>query len=114
MRPPRRRRGAYSLRIHLQKLMARPKPSMPPKGDILALVDAEGGLEIRVSPGASADAIILPAEGGVLAVRTTAPPEDGKANRAVLKLLAKALGRSASTLELVRGTTSRNKLIRLL
>ncbi|MAC12426.1 MAG: hypothetical protein CMN74_09460 [Sphingorhabdus sp.] len=94
--------------------MARPKPALPPKEDIFALVDAEGVLEICVSPGASEDAVILPADGGVLAVRTTAPPEDGKANRAVLKLLAKALGRSASTLELVRGTTSRNKLIRLL
>ena len=46
-------------------------------------------------------------------MRTTAPPEDGKANEAVLRLLAKALDRPVSSLELVRGATSRNKLIQL-
>lgn len=93
--------------------MARPKPAMPSKVAILALVDADGRIEVRVSPGASADAVALPASGGSLAVRTTASPEDGKANDAVLRLLAKALDRPVSTLELVRGATSRNKLIRL-
>ena len=39
--------------------------------------------------------------------------QDGKANDAVLRLLAKALDRPVSTLELVRGATGRNKLIRL-
>ncbi len=93
--------------------MARPKPAMPSKAAILALADAGGRLEVRVSPGATADAIALPDSGRTLAVRTTAPPEDGKANDAVLRLLAKALDRPASSLELVRGATSRNKLIRL-
>ena len=86
---------------------------MPSKAAILSLADAEGRLEVRVSPGASADAIALPASGSALAVRTTAPPEVGKANDAVLRLLAKALDRPVSTLELVRGAASRNKLIRL-
>lgn len=93
--------------------MARPKPAMPPGVAILALADAEGRIEVRVTPGASADAITLAASGGPLAVRTTAPPEDGKANDAVLRLLAKALDRPVSSLELVRGATSRTKLIRL-
>jgi hypothetical protein len=86
---------------------------MPAAAAILALADADERLEVRVSPSASADAITLPASGGVLAMRTTAPPEDGKANDAVLRLLAKALDQPVSTLELVRGATSRNKLIRL-
>jgi uncharacterized protein (TIGR00251 family) len=93
--------------------MARPRIAMPARAAILALADADGRLEVRVSPGASADAITLPASGRSLAVRITAPPEDGKANDAVLRLLAKALDRPVSTLELVRGATSRNKLIRL-
>ncbi len=93
--------------------MARPKPAMPSKIAILALANTDGWLEVRVSPGASTDAVALPALGGPLAVRTTALPEDGKANDAVLRLLAKALDRPVSTLELVRGATSRNKLIRL-
>lgn len=86
---------------------------MPAAAAILALTDADRRLEVRVSPAASADAITLPVSGGVLAVRTTAPPEDGKANEAVLRLLARALDRPVSTLELVRGAASRTKLIRL-
>ncbi|WP_346015443.1 DUF167 domain-containing protein [Sphingomonas sp. GC_Shp_1] len=87
---------------------------MPPKVAILALADTEGRLEVRVSPSASADAVVLPASGGQLAIRTTAPPENGKANDAVLRLLAKALDRPVSTLELVRGAASRTKVIRLM
>jgi uncharacterized protein YggU (UPF0235/DUF167 family) len=86
---------------------------MPPSAAILALADAEGRLEVRVSPGASADAVALSALGEALMVRTTAVPEDGKANAAVLRLLAQALDRPVSTLELVRGATGRNKLVRL-
>jgi uncharacterized protein YggU (UPF0235/DUF167 family) len=93
--------------------MARPKPAMPTAAAILALADADGQLEVRVSPGASADAITAPVSGGALAVRTRAPPEDGRANAALLRLLAKALRLPVSALELVRGAASRSKLIRL-
>ena len=94
--------------------MARPKPAIPPAAAIIALADAEGRIEVRVTPGASADAIALPpSPDGPLSVRTTAPPEDGKANDAVLKLIAKSVGQPASSLELVRGATSRHKLIRI-
>jgi hypothetical protein len=86
---------------------------MPAAAAILALADADGRLEVRVSPGASADTITLPASGGALTVRTRALPGAGKANDAVLRLLAKALDRPVSTLELVRGAGSRSKLIRL-
>ena len=94
--------------------MARSKIAMPVKAAILAIGDADWRLMVRVSPGASADAIELPASGGPLAVRTTAQPEDGKANDAVLRLLAKAFGRPVLTLELVCGATARKKLIRLM
>ena len=46
---------------------------------------------------------------GALQVRTTAPPADGKANSAVIKLLAKYLGVAPSSISLLRGQTSRNK-----
>jgi len=94
--------------------MARPKPSLPPASAIMALADAEGRLAVRVSPHASGDAIILPPSGNAtLIVRTTVPPEDGKANEAVLRLLARALDRPSSALELIRGATNRNKLIHI-
>lgn len=66
---------------------------------------------LRVTPKASRDRIV--AEGDALRVYVTTPPEDGKANAAVQKLLAKALGVAKSHLTLVRGQTSRDKLFRL-
>jgi len=47
-----------------------------------------------------------------LKVRVTAPPEDGKANKAMLKLLAKHWGCPVSALSIVSGETSRYKQIR--
>lgn len=47
-----------------------------------------------------------------LKVRLTATPEDGKANKALLKLLAKEWGCAPSRLSIVSGETSRHKIIR--
>mgnify|MGYP003308356691 CR=1 FL=1 len=46
-------------------------------------------------------------------LRVTAPTEDRKANAAVVNLLAKTLGLSRNQLEIIRGHSSRNKLIRV-
>ena len=62
-----------------------------------------------MTPGASRDAVSI--EGGVVQLRVTAPPADGAANEAVLKLLAAALGRPSRDLTLLRGATARIKLI---
>ena len=74
---------------------------------------AVSGTEIalRVTPKASRNAIVAGEEG--LRVYVTVVPEDGKANAAVVKLLAKALGVAKSRLVLVRGATSRDKVFRL-
>jgi uncharacterized protein YggU (UPF0235/DUF167 family) len=48
---------------------------------------------------------------GVLRVRVAAPPVDGAANDALVKLLASELGVARSTVRLVSGTTARTKLI---
>jgi uncharacterized protein (TIGR00251 family) len=45
----------------------------------------------------------------VLRVKVTAVPEDGKANDALIKLLARTLHLSKSKVVLMRGTTSRIK-----
>jgi len=65
-------------------------------------------LSVRLTPRARQNALEGVREGRLL-VHVTAPPEDGKANRALLKLLSKRLGIRASAIELVGGTTSRNK-----
>ena len=91
--------------------MAKPRPRLPPREAILALADDQGRLAVRAAPNASADSILLPDEGEALRVRVTAPPEDGRANEAILVLLAKALGQPRSSLTLLRGSTGRDKLV---
>jgi uncharacterized protein (TIGR00251 family) len=46
---------------------------------------------------------------GALRVAVTAAPEKGKANRAIAELLAKTLGVSKSSIELISGETSPQK-----
>ncbi|MFC2066526.1 DUF167 domain-containing protein [Chloroflexota bacterium] len=49
--------------------------------------------------------------GGVLRVRVAAPPVKGKANRELVAFLSKVLGVSKGSLTIVKGHTSRNKVI---
>ena len=48
-----------------------------------------------------------------LRVRVSAPPVEGEANIAVRQLLARALGVAPSTVEVIRGERSRDKLVRV-
>ena len=80
--------------------------------EITGILDENGTFSVRVTPGASSDSIKV--DGDRLAVRVTARADGGKANAAVTKLIARAMGRAKSDLELVRGTTARDKVFRLL
>lgn len=91
--------------------MARPKADLPPAAAILALADGEGRLVLRVTPGARVETIVI--EDGRLIVKVRAKPEDGKANTAVLALLAAALGIATSRLRLLRGATGRDKQVQI-
>jgi uncharacterized protein len=91
--------------------MARPRVDLPPAEAILALVDGEGRLVLRVTPGARSEAIEIAAGRLLMKVRTR--PEDGKANAAVLDLLAEALGIAPSRLRLLRGASGRDKLVQI-
>lgn len=92
--------------------MARPKADFPPAQAILALADAEGRLILRVTPGARVETVAV--EDGRLQIKVRAKPEDGKANAAVLDLLAQALGLATSRLRLLRGATGRDKRVQIL
>ncbi|MBD5388950.1 DUF167 domain-containing protein [bacterium] len=52
-----------------------------------------------------------PQPDGTIRVHTTAAPADGDANAAVIKLLARHFDVPKSTIRIVRGTTSRDKVI---
>lgn len=74
-------------------------------------------LTLRVTPNAGRDVIEgferLADGTEVLRVRVAAVPDKGKANAAVIGLLAKALGLPKSALRLVSGETARLKTIDL-
>jgi len=67
-------------------------------------------IDIRVQPRASRDEILGVHEGR-LRIRTTAPPAGGKANQAVVRLLAKHFGIAPSRIVIRRGAASRNKQV---
>jgi uncharacterized protein YggU (UPF0235/DUF167 family) len=66
-------------------------------------------VRLRVTPRARAD-VLAGWRGGRLQVRTTAPPLDGRANEAVRRLLARALGVPISRIGLARGRHGRDKV----
>ena len=78
----------------------------------VALIQTEHGVEIpiRVVPGASRNEIGGSRQGALL-VRTTAVPEKVKANRAIIELIAAALGLRKKDLDLIRGERHRNKCL---
>ncbi len=80
-------------------------------GTIAHLATPGAVLSLRVTPRAARNAIEQTPAG--LRVSVTAPPEGGKVNRIVTKLLAEALGAPKSRLTLVRGATVRAKVFRL-
>ena len=94
-----------------RKPLARAKAELPTAVAIRALADGEGRLAVRVTPGAREESLSI-TDGRVLA-KVRVKPEDGKATAAVLALVAQALGVAASRMELLRGATSREKLIRI-
>ena len=78
---------------------------------------SQEGLEVRVrvTPKGGRDALeavgTLADGSPVLKVRVRAAPEDGAANAAVLRLLAKAVGRPASAARLAAGASARVKTV---
>jgi hypothetical protein len=74
----------------------------------------EDGVEIdlKVVPGASRDEV-AGTLGDRIKVRTNAPPEGGKANKAIAKLLAKALGVPTRDVVLSTGASSPEKTVRV-
>ncbi|HEX5984203.1 MAG TPA: DUF167 domain-containing protein [Solirubrobacterales bacterium] len=71
---------------------------------------AETRIEVRLRPRGHADEL-LGIVGGVLQARVSAPPVAGKANKALCRLVAKRAGVAPSSVSVVRGAKSRQKLL---
>jgi uncharacterized protein len=69
-------------------------------------------LTLRVSPGATRPGIVG-RHGAGWKVRVAAAPEDGKANAAVVRLLAETVGVPARDVSILAGHTSRDKTVEL-
>ncbi|OGY43357.1 MAG: YggU family protein [Candidatus Buchananbacteria bacterium RIFCSPHIGHO2_01_FULL_39_8] len=67
---------------------------------------------IKVTPGASRDKIIEETE-NYLKIKIKATPTKGRANKALIKFLAEKYKIPASQIEIIKGLTSRNKLVRI-
>ena len=74
----------------------------------------DGAVELNVhaQPGAGRTAIVG-RHGNAVKVRIAAPPERGKANESLRKLLAESFGLADSAVAIVAGETSRTKRFRL-
>ena len=76
------------------------------------MAEASTRLRLRVSPGARRSELVG-RHGDGWKVRVTAPPEDGRANNAVLDLLARRLDVPRRALSIVSGHTAREKVVRM-
>jgi uncharacterized protein (TIGR00251 family) len=70
----------------------------------------EARISLHVYPNAPRNEIVSFSD-GVLGVKVAAPPVKGQANRELVAFLSQVLGVSQSRLAILRGHTSRNKLI---
>lgn len=69
-------------------------------------------LAVRLQPKARSNEV-TGERGGVIVIRVTAPPVEGKANAALIKFVAKKLGIPKSAITLVRGERGREKLLEI-
>lgn len=77
-------------------------------------VDEDGTVVLRLSvvPGAGRS-MVAGRHGDALRVRVAAPPEKGRANTAVVELVASTLGVEPAAVTLVSGESSRSKRVRV-
>jgi uncharacterized protein (TIGR00251 family) len=69
-------------------------------------------LRVRLQPRARKDELVGE-RSGALVIRVAAPPVDGKANDALCRLVARVAGVPRSRVAIVRGHTSRDKVVRV-
>lgn len=71
-------------------------------------------IKIRVLPRSSKNEVVGEMADGVLKVKLTAPPVDGKANDSLIKLLADHFDKPKNKIKIAAGATNKNKTIEIL
>ena len=69
-------------------------------------------IKIKVEPRSSKSGIVGP-YGDALKVKLTSPPVEGKANKELIEVLAKAFGVAKKDVEIISGQSSKNKIVKL-
>lgn len=69
-------------------------------------------VHVRVDPRSPVTRVVSVA-GGILKVKLTAPPVKGAANRQLIEVLADLFGVKKSEVRIVRGASSRNKVVEI-
>jgi uncharacterized protein len=70
-------------------------------------------INIKVKPNSKVDQVVRQADGGFL-IKTKAPAKEGKANEAVIGLLAKEFKVAKSMVKLLRGKKGRSKVAEII
>ncbi|MFA5928365.1 MAG: DUF167 domain-containing protein [Candidatus Margulisiibacteriota bacterium] len=70
-------------------------------------------LNIRLQPRSSRNQLIGFQADGRLKIKLVAPPVDNEANEELVKYLAKTLHIAKQNIEIIKGQTSRDKLLRI-
>jgi len=73
---------------------------------------SDGEIAVRLTPRAGENRIVGE-RGGVVLVRVTAPPLEGRANDALLRLIARRARVGVRSVSIVRGEGSRDKRVRV-
>ena len=71
-------------------------------------------IQVKVKPRSKSEDVTKEMDGNVYVVRVKEPPIEGRANKAVLKLLAKHLGVPESRLRIVSGLSGKNKVVEVM
>lgn len=70
-------------------------------------------LKIKVKPGAPKTEFSSILADGTMKLSVAAPPEDGKANKALLKFLAKTFDVSVNNVKIISGNKNKIKLVKI-
>ncbi|MDH5696292.1 MAG: DUF167 domain-containing protein [Dehalococcoidia bacterium] len=76
----------------------------------MSISKRQAKISLRVYPSAARNEVVDFTD-GVFRVKVSAPPVKGKANRELLAFLSQTLGVGKSSLTIIKGHTSRNKVI---